>query len=92
MVVEPLAKTASGTQIVYTNRSAKNVARITFTVFYQNAEHEFSRTIPDVGNFAPNATINHHFDLYNDVTYAGKAVSYCKATYVQFVDGTVWKA
>jgi hypothetical protein len=65
-----LSKNASGTQIVYTNIGSKTYSTITFAVGYRNSANNF------VG---PGAKINHHFALYNDVTFGGKATTLCGA-------------
>jgi hypothetical protein len=87
-----LSKNASGTQIVYVNRGMKTAAHVTFGVGYRNSDNHFDRKVTDDGNFAPGVTIDHHFDLYKDVTYGGKAARYCYATSVTWADGTIWKA
>jgi hypothetical protein len=81
---------ASGTQIVYVNRGWKAATSITFAVAYRNAQNNFLRRVTDQGNFQPGVTINHHFALYNDITYAGKQTGGCKATHVTWADGTHW--
>jgi hypothetical protein len=85
-----LSKTAGGTQIDYTNTSNKTATMVTFAVGYRNAQSNFLRKITDTGTFAPNTPVAHHFDLYNDVTYAGKQVHGCSAVAVKFADGSKW--
>jgi hypothetical protein len=87
---KPLSKQASGTQIVYVNRGSKMAKSITFGVGYRNAENNFYRRVTDVGSFAPGAQVDHHFDLFNDVTYAGKQTRSCTALSVKWSDGTTW--
>ncbi|HTX58765.1 MAG TPA: hypothetical protein VMH02_03735 [Verrucomicrobiae bacterium] len=87
-----LSKNASGTQIDYVIYGKKNAAQITFAVGYRNAENTFIRQVTDVGNFAPGVEIQHHFSLYNDVTYAGKAVRSCVPVKVKWADSTLWIA
>ena len=41
------------------------------------------------GRAAPGATVDHHFALYNDVTFGGKAAQ-CTAISVPFANGHVW--
>lgn len=89
---KPLSKNASGTQIDYIIYGKKAAASITFAVGYRNAAQHFLRTVTDYGTFSPGTEIQHHFDLYNDVTYAGKQVSSCIPTRVKWVDSTLWVA
>ena len=89
---KPMSKQASGTQIDYVNTSSKFAKNVTFGVGYRNAESKYYRKVTDVGNFAPGATINHHFSLYNDVTYAGKQTTSCSTLSVKWSDGTTWHA
>ncbi|HTU82999.1 MAG TPA: hypothetical protein VMF61_12765 [Candidatus Acidoferrales bacterium] len=88
---KPLSKNASGTQIDYIIYGKKNAESITFAVTYRNAAQHFLRTVTDYGNFAPGTEIQHHFSLYNDVTYAGKQAS-CVPTKVKWADSTLWIA
>jgi hypothetical protein len=74
-----LSKNASGTQIVYTNVGSKTYSNITFVVGYRNSANSFVRQVHDTGTFVPGAKINHHFSLYNDVTFGGKATTLCGA-------------
>jgi hypothetical protein len=85
-----LSKTASGTQIDYTNTSGKTATMVTFAVGYRNAQSNFLRKVTDTGTFAPNTPVAHHFDLYNDVTYAGKQIHGCSAIAVKYADGSKW--
>ncbi len=87
---KPLSKLAGGTQIAYVNNSRKTATSVTFVVGYRNAENHFLRRVTDVGQFTPGTPIDHRFDLYNDVTYAGKQTSSCYASSVKFIDGTSW--
>jgi hypothetical protein len=87
---KPMSKLAGGTQIVYVNRGTKRATSITFAVGYRNAASNFYRRVTDVGSFAPGAQVDHHFDLYNDITYAGKQTSSCTALSVKWSDGTTW--
>jgi hypothetical protein len=89
---KPLSKNAGGTQIDYIIYGKKAAASITFAVAYRNAAQHFLRTVTDYGTFSPGVQINHHFDLYNDVTYAGKQVQSCIPTRVKWVDSTLWIA
>ncbi len=89
---KPLSKNASGTQIDYIIYGKKAAASITFAVGYRNAAQHFLRTVTDYGTFSPGTEIQHHFDLYNDVTYAGKQVSSCIPTRVKWADSTMWVA
>jgi hypothetical protein len=89
-VPKAMSKLASGTQIVYTNNSSKTADSVTFSVGYRNAASHNVRKVTDVGEFAPGVTINHHFDLYNDVIYGGKQTHGCTAIAVKFADGSHW--
>jgi hypothetical protein len=90
-VPKALSSKASGTQIVYVNRGRQAAESVTFAVGYRNASGHFLRTVSDVGDFAPNTPINHHFGLYSDVTYAGKHTTSCRAVAVRWADGTHWR-
>jgi hypothetical protein len=87
-----MSKNAGGTQIDYIIYGKKNASQITFAVGYRNAASHFLRTVTDVGNFAPGTEIQHHFALYNDVTYAGQHVTSCAPTKVKWADSTLWIA
>jgi hypothetical protein len=89
---KPLSKNASGTQIDYIIYGKKPAAQITFAVAYRNSAQHFLRTVTDYGTFSPGVQINHHFELYHDVTYAGKEVQSCVPTKVKWVDSTLWIA
>jgi hypothetical protein len=89
---KPLSKTASGTQIDYVNNGSKTATNIIFAVGYRNAQEHFVRKVTDVGNFAPGQSVQHHFSLYNDVTYAGTKTASCSAIAVTWSDGTRWTA
>jgi hypothetical protein len=89
---KPLSKNASGTQIDYIIYGKKNASQITFAVTYRNAAQKFLRTVTDYGEFSPGIEIQHHFSLYNDVTYAGKEVQHCVPTKVKWKDSTLWVA
>ncbi|HKU82142.1 MAG TPA: hypothetical protein VJP76_08235 [Candidatus Tumulicola sp.] len=89
---KPLSKTASGTQIDYIIYGKKAASQITFAVGYRNAAQHFLRTVTDYGSFSPGTQINHHFSLYNDVTYAGHQVSSCVPVKVKWADSTLWVA
>ena len=85
-----LSKLAGGTQIDYTNMSNKTATMVTFAVGYRNSQSNFLRKVTDTGTFAPDTPVAHHFDLFNDVTYAGKQVHGCSAVAVKFADGSKW--
>ncbi len=89
---KPLSKNASGTQIDYIIYGKKSASQITFAVAYRNAAQHFLRTVTDYGTFSPGVEIKHHFDLYNDVTYAGQEVQHCVPTKVKWKDSTLWVA
>jgi len=73
------SKKASGTQIVYENVGTRTYSSVTFLVGYRNSGEEFLRKVVDEGQFAPGAKINHHFSLFNDITFGGKATTLCGA-------------
>jgi hypothetical protein len=87
-----LSKKAGGTQIDYIIYGKKPAAQITFAVGYRNAAQHFLRTVTDYGTFSPGVQINHHFSLYNDVTYSGSQVSSCVPIKVKWQDSTLWVA
>jgi hypothetical protein len=88
---KPMSHNASGTQIDYVIYGKKAAAQITFAVSYRNSEQKFFRTVTDEGHFAPGTEIQHHFSLFNDVTYGGKNAS-CVPTKVKWADSTLWIA
>ena len=89
---KPLSKNASGTQIDYIIYGKKKASQITFAIAYRNSAQHFLRTVTDYGTFSPGVEIQHHFDLYNDVTYAGKEVQSCIPTKVKWADSSLWIA
>jgi len=88
---KPLSHNASGTQIVYINEGHKTAKNVTFQVTYRNAESKFVRKVTDSGSFEAGQEIDHHFDLFKDVTYAGKNVQSCYAVQVKYSDGSIWR-
>jgi surface antigen len=70
-----MSKKASGTQIVWTNKTSSPVYSVTFSVGYKNSDQQYLRRVTDVGDFAPGTRVDHHFSLYNDVTYGGKTAT-----------------
>jgi len=88
-VPKHMSSRATGTQIVYTNTGRQPATKVVFAVSYRNANSNFLRRVVDIGSFAPGATIDHHFDLYNDVTFGGKT-AHCQAISVTFANGHVW--
>jgi hypothetical protein len=74
-----LSKRASGTQIVYRNTGTHTYSSVTFAVGYRNSGSSYLRKVTDQGAFAPGTVIDHHFNLYNDVTFGGKATQSCGA-------------
>lgn len=93
-VIQPkaLSKTAGGTQIDFVNNGPKTATNIIFAVGYRNAQEHFLRKVTDSGSFAPGQPVQHHYALYNDVTYSGAKTSSCSAVAVTFSDGTRWTA
>src|SRR5262249_12414322 len=78
------SKNASGTQIVWKNVGEKPLKSVTFAVAYRNAATNYLRRVTDAGSFAPGVQLDHHFDLYNDVTYAGTTTQACHVVSYQF--------
>jgi hypothetical protein len=89
---KPLSHNAGGTQIDYIIYGKKNASQITFAVGYRNSAQHFMRTVTDYGTFAPGTEIQHHFALYNDVTYAGSQTTSCVPVKVKWADATLWVA
>jgi hypothetical protein len=88
-VPKAMSKKASGTQIVYVNMGPKTASHVTFAVKYRNSDTSYLRKVIDDGTFTPGTAVNHHFSLYNDVTYGGKNAT-CSAVTVIWSDGTRW--
>jgi hypothetical protein len=80
---KPLSHKATGTRIAYVNTGPTVLHAVTFEVGYTTAGARFTRSVEDVGLFAPNTPVDHHFALYQDVVFAGNATSSCKATRVR---------
>ncbi|HEV8020981.1 MAG TPA: hypothetical protein VGP41_06925 [Candidatus Lustribacter sp.] len=78
-VPKHFSKKASGTQIVYVNMGTRPLSSVTFAVGYRNSAENFVRKVVDQGMFAPGVKVNHHFDLYSDVEFGGKATTLCGA-------------
>lgn len=74
-----MSKKASGTQIVYENIGHNTYSSLTFAVGYRNSASSYLRKVTDTGAFAPGVKIDHHFSLYNDVEFGGKATTACGA-------------
>ena len=69
----PFSHRATGTQISYVNTGPIVLHDVTFRVEYRTAAERVTRTFEDVGTFAPNEPVKHHFDAFSDVEYAGAA-------------------
>jgi hypothetical protein len=93
-IIQPkmLSKNAGGTQIDYVNEGKQAATSITFAVAYRNAQSHFLRKVVDTGTFEPGAPVQHRFDLYNDVTYAGKQTQACQAVAITWANGSKWVA
>ncbi len=89
-VPKHMSQKASGTQITYVNQGHVNATKVTFAVGYRNSNEKYLRKVEDVGNFAPGATVDHHFDLYNDVIFGGKTPTSCSVVHVVFANGKTW--
>ena len=89
-VPKALSQNASGTQIEYVNMTDKTISKVTFAVAYRNSATVYMRHVTDVGRFKPGALINHHFPLYDDVTYGGTNVRGCAVIAARFADGSHW--
>jgi hypothetical protein len=87
-----LSHKPQGTQIDYINKSRHTAKSVTFAVGYRTSSSHYLRKVTDVGSFAPGAEIRHKFDLYNDVTYAGKQTRGCAPISVVYKDGIRWIA
>ncbi|HTC30141.1 MAG TPA: hypothetical protein VK702_05395 [Candidatus Acidoferrum sp.] len=88
-VPKHMSSRASGTQIVYTINGHQPATKVVFAVSYRNSNQSYLRRVADVGSFSPGAPIDHHFDLYNDVTFGGKTAK-CTAISVTWANGHVW--
>ena len=88
-VPKHMSQKASGTQITFVNNAKVAASKVTFSVSYRNSSNNFLRRVSDVGTFASGATVDHHFELYNDVTFGGKT-AHCSVVSVTFANGNVW--
>jgi len=79
----PFSHHPTGTLIAYVNTGPVILHGITFEVGYRNANGPITRTFDDVGTFAPNEPVSHHFDAFSDVEYAGSATTSCSVTGVR---------
>ncbi len=79
----PFSHHPTGTQIAYVNTGPIVLHGVTFHVAYRNAGELIGRTFDDVGTFAPNEPVSHHFDAFSDVEYTGAAVASCAVTAVR---------
>jgi hypothetical protein len=79
----PFSHHPTGTQIDYVNAGPVVLHDVTFQVVYRNAETNITRTFDDVGTFAPNEPVKHHFDAFSDVQYAGATTASCVVTSVR---------
>jgi hypothetical protein len=89
-VPKHMSTRATGTQITYVNRARVVATKVTFAVAYTNSSGRFLRRVSDVGYFAPGVVIDHHFPLFNDVTFGGKT-AHCSTVAVTFANGTHWQ-
>ena len=71
----PFSHRATGTQIAYVNTGPIVLHDVTFRVGYGNGAERATRTFDDVGTFAPNEPVKHHFDAFSDVDYGGTAAT-----------------
>jgi hypothetical protein len=79
----PFSHHPTGTQIDYVNDGPVILHDVTFQVVYRNGDANIARTFDDVGTFAPNEPVKHHFDAFSDVLYTGAAVTSCTVTGVR---------
>jgi hypothetical protein len=79
----PFSHHPTGTQIDYVNAGPVVLHDVTFQVVYRNGYTNISRTFDDVGIFAPNEPVKHHFDAFSDVEYAGPTTASCAVTSVR---------
>jgi hypothetical protein len=73
----PFSHRPTGTQIDFVNTGPLVLHDITFQIAYRNGDANITRTFDDVGTFAPNEPIDHHFDAFTDVQYAGPEPTSC---------------
>jgi hypothetical protein len=74
-------------ELVFTNRRATPADEIHFTVEYAGrAEH-----IIDRGTFSQNVRVDHAFNGFYNAPYRDSPPT-CSIDYVQFRDGSVWRA
>ena len=88
-VIQPkaLSRNAGGTQIVYVNQGPMTATEVTFSVAYRNAANHYVRMVTDEGMFNPGVKIDHRFNLYSDVLYAGKQTQSCRVVKVKWRNG-----
>jgi hypothetical protein len=79
----PFSHRPTGTQIDYVNAGPVVLHDVTFRVVYRNGYANIARTFDDVGIFAPNEPVKHHFDAFSDVAYAGPTTVSCTVTGVR---------
>lgn len=85
-------KSADGIQIKFTNEGDKTATLIRFGVTLSGND----ASIRDVGEFAPNITVDHRF---RDFMGSGMRFMFshedqpkCRVTFIKFADGTLWQA
>ena len=71
---------AQGTTITFVNTGKAVLKKITFEVKYRSFSADLSRTIDDVGSFAPGVKITHNYDAYRGVSWQGSTPTSCEAT------------
>ncbi len=76
----PFSRHPTGTQIDFVNVGPTLLHRITFEVTYVSGGTTFGRSVEDVGTFAPQTPVAHHYPLYSDVPYAGQQTVQCRVT------------
>lgn len=74
--------------LAFTNRSASSADLVRFSVVYAGRVER----ITDKGTFLQNVRIEHAFDGFYNVPYAGPTPSSCRVEYVDFSDGSAWTA
>jgi hypothetical protein len=77
-----------GIRISYVNHARLAADRVVFVVDYRGD----TQRIIDVGQFAPNVTIDHTFGNFSGDAYLGSNPNTCVVRAVRYVDYTIWRA
>jgi hypothetical protein len=79
---------ADGISIDYINHGALTADRIALLVTYGTD----TKTIVDIGKFAPNVPIERSLGDFSGERWVGSTPTTCQVRAVRFVDGSVWRA